>query len=113
MQMLPPARWQLYLQRISERYAGQLVTLRQQEHARDEAHVVLWRTPLRRLSADADAEGAEVVVAGGYEEPFIEIAISPVQRIAVSLSAEQSLERMQIRSQDGKLATLLFNVEGY
>lgn len=112
MQTLPPVKWQQYLERISERYAGQLVTLRQQEETRDEAQVVLWRTPLRRLAAETDAGGTKIAVVAGYEDALIEIRIGPVESLRVALAPNQSLEQLTIRNHDGTRATLLFNVEG-
>jgi hypothetical protein len=109
MQALPPAKWQQYLQRISHRYAGQLVTLRQREDAREEPQVVLWRTPLHYLSTNGNEEATEIVVAAGTEEPFIEIRIGPVQSLSVMLAPNQALERLHFHNADGTSATLLFN----
>lgn len=89
------------------------MTLRQQEHAREEAQVLLWRVPLHDLSASADAEGATVIIEAGFEEPFIHISLGPVQRIALTLGPDQALEQLRINNQDGTSTTLLFKLPGY
>ncbi len=111
MGTLSASHWKGYLARISQRYEGHSITLRRKEPDEEQAHVVLWRTPLRHLSADANTPGTEVVIQAGYEEPFIEVYAGPVQHITVEFGTEESLKWLRIFSEYGIVLTLVLNLE--
>ena len=107
MQRLPVSYWTVALQRISQRYAGQHILLRQKQLREKDAQTVLWRTPLRRISADA---AGQITVVAGHKKPFIEICLGPIKQIHLQLASD-SLDLLRFRSHDGTTSEMLFKLE--
>lgn len=108
MLKLAQARWPEYLERISRRYAGQMVILRQREIDDLQSQVVLWRTPLRELVATPRPIGTYILIRAGEQEPYIEISLGLGHVVALNFGAEQTLESILIQGMDGTSSTLLF-----
>lgn len=109
MQLLPPAKWVSALERVSQRYAGRSVIMRQQLPDEDEPHLVLWRTPLRHVGVAEAAELPSLLIVAGHEEPFIEVPLESVERITLQVAADQSLDLLRFDLADGTVAVLAFN----
>ncbi len=102
------ANWPHYFERITHRYAGQVVILRQREPDDEQEQVVLWRTPLRAVTTTPHPLGSYVTIVAGQYEPFIEISLGLAQRVALSFGPDQSLHALHIASLDGTNSILLF-----
>lgn len=109
MLRLQPSQWQAVLTRVTERYADFPVILRQRPVGEKEPHLILWRTPLHHIRVDLDPLGHAVTITAGMGVPPIEIHIRSVEQIELQLSADQSLNFIRFRIQDGSVAVLAFN----
>lgn len=102
---LAPAQWAPLLRRIQQRYAGRPIILRQHPVGEEEPHLVLWRTPLQELRAEAE----RVTVVAGHEPPFIDIELEPVTGVRLQLREDQSLDRLHLTLEDGTTAELVLD----
>jgi hypothetical protein len=109
---LPPARWPEYLQRISSRYAGHLIILRQVEAEDPQPQVVLWRTPLRDISTEASSPGHSITIRAGEQEPFIELSLGLTRRLTLRFAPGEHLEAILIDGVDDTRSTLVFVEDG-
>ncbi len=105
---IPAAQWPLTFERISHRYAGTPVVLRQKTADDEQSEVVLWRIPLRSLVAEAHAPGTSLTIRAGQAEPFITISFALVERVSLRFGPEQMLDAMTIASDEGTLSTMIF-----
>lgn len=96
------------MKRISRRYRGAIVILRQQEPKETQAEVVLWRTPLRAITLQATAEGTAITVQAGAMEPGIDVALGIITAVELRLGKADALESMYLISANGLRSTLLF-----
>lgn len=105
---LPATHWDALLARISERYAGHRIILRERPPD-EEAHLVLWCTPLRLLDTTQAEGGTTVRVTAGHEAPYIEVRFGPIEQIRLLLTSDQALDQIHLTLDDGTIAQLVFN----